>query len=309
MSVPSTERGQSGGAAGSAATVDRIPLGIALMLLTTLLFAAMNVQSKQLANLYPVVLILWARYLMFSLFGLSLGVHRHGPREAFRSVVPFLQVGRALLLIGEVGVYLLAFKVLPLAEISSISAMGPLVVTGLSALLLGEKVGLRRWAAVLVGFLGVLVIIRPGFAGFDPRLLIPVGGMLLYALYQVLTRLAARYDSSERSTLFTGVVGLGVLTALVPFHWTPVDAEGAFHLFLLACFGVGGHGLLIKALSLAPASVLQPFSYVGLVWAVLFGYLFFGDLPATGTVIGASVIVASGLYTLHRERVRKSDES
>ena len=279
--------------------------GIALALLVTLLFAGLNVMSKHVSLVYPMVQILWFRYLLLSCFGVGLATHKHG-RAAFRSLVPLLQVARALILVTEAGVYVFAFRNLPLADISAISGTGPLVVTAMSALLLREAVGVRRWTAVCVGFVGVLIIVRPGFGAFNAWHLVPLGGMVLWATYQVLTRLVSRYDSSERSTLFTGTVGFGAVCLLLPFFWQPVDLEWTLKLLLLGVFGVAGHSTLIKALSLAPASLLQPFSYVGLVWAVLFGWLFFGDIPVPATLVGALVIVASGLYTLHRQRVRSA---
>jgi drug/metabolite transporter (DMT)-like permease len=281
-------------------------LGIGLAVLAVLLFACLNVMTKHTSVTYSMVQILWFRYLLLGGFGLGLAVHKH-KKAAFRSQVPLLQVARGVLLATEAGLYVFAFRHLPLAEISAVSGIAPMVVTAMSALMLREVIGIRRWAAVVTGFVGVLIIVRPGFAVFNPWVLAPLFGTVLWALYQVLTRLVSQYDDPERTTMFTGTVGLGLACIALPFFWQPVDLEWLLKLLLLAVLGGAGHSALIKALSLAPASLIQPFSYTGVVWAVLFGWLFFGDLPALTTLFGASIIIASGLYTLHRQKLRSGD--
>ena len=278
-------------------------MGMGLALLAFLLFACLNVLTKHTSVTYSMVQILWFRYLLFGGFGLGLAVHKH-KKAAFRSQVPMLQVARAILLVSEVGLYVFAFRHLPLAEISAASGTGPMIGTAMSAILLREVIGVRRWLAVLGGFVGVLIIVRPGFGVFNPWMLIPLGGTVLWTLYQVLTRMVSEFDDSERTTMFTGTIGFGLLCLALPFFWEPVDPHWLLMLLLLAVFGVAGHSVLIKALSLAPASLLQPLSYSGMVWAVLFGWLFFDDIPAPTTLLGAAIIVASGLYTMHRQRIR-----
>ena len=274
-----------------------------LALLAFLLFACLNVLTKHTAVTYSMVQILWFRYLLFGGFGLGLAVRKHR-KAAFRSQVPMLQVARAILLVSEVGLYVFAFRHLPLAEISAASGTGPMIGTAMSAILLREVIGMRRWLAVLAGFIGVLIIVRPGYGVFNPWMLIPLGGTVLWTLYQVLTRMVSEFDDSERTTMFTGTIGFGLLCVALPFFWEPVDASWLATLLLLAVFGVAGHSILIKALSLAPANLLQPLSYSGMVWAVLFGWLFFDDIPASTTLVGAAIIVASGLYTMHRQSLR-----
>lgn len=278
-------------------------LGMGLALLAFLLFACLNVLTKHTSITYSMVQILWFRYLLFGGFGLGLAVRKH-KKAAFRSQVPMLQAARAILLVSEVGLYVFAFRHLPLAEISAASGTGPMIGTAMSAILLREAIGMRRWLAVLAGFIGVLIIVQPGFGVFNPWMLIPLGGTVLWTLYQVLTRMVSEFDDSERTTMFTGTIGFALLCLALPFFWDPVDLPWLLTLLLLAVFGVAGHSILIKALSLAPASLLQPLSYSGMVWAVLFGWLFFGDIPAPATILGAAIIVASGLYTMHRQRIR-----
>jgi drug/metabolite transporter (DMT)-like permease len=140
-------------------------------------------------------------------------------------------------------------------------------------------------------------------AAFDPMHLVPLFGIALYAVYQVLTRRAARYDDASTTILYTGVTGLFAMTCVGPFFWVTPDWFGLLMMAGIGVLGLTGHGLLIKALSLAPASVLQPLNYLMLPWAVLWGYLIYDHLPDLATVIGATIVVASGIYTFHRERV------
>ena len=269
--------------------------GIALAILATLLFAFLNSMTKHVSQVYPMVMILWFRYLFFGGYGLAVGLKYHKKR-AFSSLVPILQITRALLLLAEIGVYVFAFRHLPLAEISAISGAGPMVTMAMSSLILREVITLRQWLIVVLGFVGICIIVKPGFASFDPWMLIPLFGTLLWGLYQVLTRLVSKYDGAERTTLFTGTIGFVILCTLLPFFWSPVDINWLGKFSVLAILGVAGHSTLIKALAIAPASLLQPFSYVNIVWAVLFGWLFFNTIPETTTFVGSAIIIVSGIY-------------
>jgi len=280
--------------------------GVSVMLATTTLFATMDALTKHVATLYSAPQILWIRYMIFAAYGLAVTLRRRG-RWVLQSNAPLLQITRGLLLAGEILMFIVAFRHLPLADIQAISGAGPLITTALSVPILKETVGLRRWGAIGVGLVGLLIIIRPGFAEFEPLLLLPLVGIVIYALYQVLTRVAARYDDPDTTVLYTGLVGLAAMTLIGPFFWETPDARGWGLMVAIGLLGLGGHACLIKALALAPASVLQPLNYTMMVWAVLFGYLFYDDLPDIPTVIGAAIIVASGLYTFHRERVRAEE--
>ena len=269
--------------------------GIALAILATLLFAFLNSMTKHVSQVYPMVMILWFRYLFFGGYGLAVGLKYHKKR-AFSSLVPILQITRALLLLAEIGVYVFAFRHLPLAEISAISGAGPMVTMAMSSLILREVITWRQWLIVVLGFVGICIIVKPGFASFDPWMLIPLFGTLLWGLYQVLTRLVSKYAGAERTTLFTGTIGFVILCTLLPFFWSPVDINWLGKFSVLAILGVAGHSTLIKALAMAPASLLQPFSYVNIVWAVLFGWLFFNTIPETTTFVGSAIIIVSGIY-------------
>jgi drug/metabolite transporter (DMT)-like permease len=278
--------------------------GIILILIANLGFAGMDAVSKTLVVDYPVAQILWVRYAFFAAFATALSLRSGGPLAGLRSQRPALNVLRAVILLAEIGCFVVAFRYLPLAETHSIAAVYPLIITALSAVVLGEFVGPRRWAAVAVGFVGVVVILRPGLGVFNPAALIPLAGAALFAVYQIMTKVVARRDSMVTILLYTGWIGFALTSLTGPFYWTPPDVKGWILLPIAGFMGVVGHLLLIKALELAPASVLQPFNYTLLVWATAVGFLVFGDLPDTVTVLGAGIVVASGLYTWWRERVR-----
>ena len=263
-------------------------------------FASMDAMSKFLVQDYPITQILWVRYGVFTLFALLIA-YPHGIRRAVRSRRPWLQAGRAFLGLLENGVFVLAFLYLPLAETHAVAATSPLIVVVLSALLLGEMATRRRWLAVGAGFLGVLLIIRPGFQALDWALMIPLLGALLWALYQVLTRLTARTDTPQTTLLWTAALGLLAMTLVGPLQWRDPDMTGWL---LLACVSVLGslsHYALIRALDFSEAGAVQPYSYTLLVWAALLGALVFGDIPPVWTVMGAVVVVLSGLATWRQE--------
>jgi drug/metabolite transporter (DMT)-like permease len=218
--------------------------------------------------------------------------------------MPWLQVFRVVLLLVEMWFFLSAFALIPLADAHAIGAAAPLLVTALSVPLLGEKVGWRRWVAIGVGFAGMLLIVRPGFAEFSWPMLYAVAGAALWAIYQIVLKIVGRTDGAATTGLWTAVLGAAFTSLVGPFFWTPPDAQGWTLLVLAALIGGIGHVAYSQAFTLAPASVLQPYAYLLLVYAAFFGWLVFGDVPDGWTIGGAALIVASGLYTFHRERVR-----
>jgi drug/metabolite transporter (DMT)-like permease len=275
--------------------------GIVLMLLTMAVFSAMDTVTKLLAPDYSAPQILWVRFVFFFLFALATA-GRRGPLRTLRSARPRLQIARSLVLLAEMGVFILALRYLPLADVIAIASATPLIVTALAVPVLGERVGARRWAAVIVGFAGVLVIVRPGFAEGSALTLIPVLGATMWAIYQLMVRRLAASDSADTTVLYTATVGLVVLSCIGPFFWQPPDARGWLLLGLVAVLGATGHGLLIRALQAADATVLQPFAYAHLVGATLFGFVVFGDVPDRWTVAGALLVVGCGLFVAYRER-------
>lgn len=276
--------------------------GVIAVLAAMVMFGLMDGASKFLAETgYSPAQILFLRYL-FSVPVAMMMVAPVGLGVALRTQRPLFQLVRVVILLIEMGLVLLAFRVMPLADAHALFAATPLLVTALSMPLLGERVGPRRWAAVIVGFIGVLVIVRPGVGQLHPGVVWALVAMSLYAVYQVMTRIVARVDRPETIFFIQIVVGSILLLPLAPWVWvTPPLAHWPFFL-LLAALGAGGHLLLIKALSLAPAVLIQPFTYTMLVWAVLFGWLFFGDIPDGLTLLGAAIVIAAGLYTVVREQ-------
>lgn len=275
--------------------------GILVTLGAMFLFGLMDAASKYLSARYPAAQIIWLRYL-FTIPLFLIVLAPQGLGRFLRSRRPGLQVARSLLLVIEIGLVVWAFGRLPLADVHAVLALTPLAVAALSVPLLGERVGPRRWAAVAVGFLGALIVLRPGFGVLEPAALAALLSTLLYALYQVLTRMVGRVDAAETSLLWQLVIGTVAASFVVPFVWEPPE-PAHWPLFLLAAFLGGlGHYALIRAFQLAPAVVLQPFSYTLLLFAVVIGYLVFGDIPDAWTLLGGAVIVAAGVYTALRER-------
>jgi drug/metabolite transporter (DMT)-like permease len=286
----------------AAASIGR---GIACVLVAWLLFACMDAGSKQLAEDYSIVQILWLRFLSLAVIAAWL-VRRQGGTTAFRTHHFWLQGARSLLLVVEIGLFIWTITVLPLANAHAILAVTPLLVTALSVPLLGERVGIRRWSAIGVAFIGMLVILRPGLGVMHPMALVALLCAAMFALYQILTRVVSRADPPLTTLFYTALVGAAGLTVVGPFHWTAPDAAGWALFGLVAGLGASGHFLLIKALQLAPASSLQPYSYTILIWATAVGFVVFGNLPDLATVAGALIIAASGIYTFARERKRRA---
>ena len=264
-------------------------------------FASMDAISKILAPDYAIAQILWLRYVVFVGFALLM-MRRRGIRAMARSARPWLQAGRALLLIVENGVFILAVRYLPLADVHALAAVSPLIVIVLSGPMLGERVGLRRWLAVSAGFAGVLIVVRPGFQSLEWPVLVPLAGALMWGLYQILVRLCGRSDRPETTLFWSAAVGLIGASLIGPFQWKTPDVHAWELLLVLALFGSFGHYVLIKALDFAEAGAVQPFSYTLLLWAATLGYLVFGNVPDRWTIAGAALIVASGLYSWYWER-------
>ena len=276
--------------------------GIAVMLLCTLCFAAVDGLSKLLIVHYPVSQIMFIRYAFFLLFVIALTRPRNvAARLAVRR--PWYQVLRAGVLVADQVVFILGLSYLALADAHVLVSVSPLMIAALSVPMLGERVGPRRWTAILVGFLGVVFVLQPEGDLFRPAALFPLSAAVMFAFYQIMTRTVSRTDSPESTYLYTALVGAVAFGLAAPFDWITPDGEGWALLAALTVVGCAAHMLLIKALTLAPPALLQPLFYMTLVWAIAIGYLVFGDVPDTVTLAGAAAIVGAGLYTLHRERL------
>jgi drug/metabolite transporter (DMT)-like permease len=277
-------------------------MGIAVMIAGMVILASTDAVSKHLTLSYAVIQILWVRFVVFAGVGTFLAFRKNGV-QGLRTKRPVAQVVRALVLNLANFIFVYSLSQMPMADAHSIMAIAPLLITAASVPLLGEVVGIRRWLAIAVAFGGMLIILRPGTGVFDPVSLVPLAGACCFASYTILTKVISRDDSHETTLFYTGVIGFVLMSALAPFVW--VDPGGIDWLWLIVA-GIGGtlaHVCIIMALHMAPASTLQPFNYTMLVWATVLGFLVFGDLPDSWTVTGALVIVASGLYSWHRERL------
>ncbi len=276
--------------------------GAALLVLATALFAAMDAIGKGLMQRHDPFQVVWARYAaqaVIVLIVISPRLHRVARTRHFG-----LQAIRSALLFMATLCGFFAFSVMPLADATAIFQTAPLAITALAALLLREPVGPRRWAGVAAGFLGALIIVRPGADVFQPAALLPMLGALFFAGYSIATRFLGRDESYWTTFLYTAALGALIASAFVPLVWvTPTWADAGLML-LMGAIGSVGQFLLIVAFNTAAASAIAPFTYAGLIFATLWGYLFFGDAPDGWTATGAAVIVGSGVYVWRRERVR-----
>jgi drug/metabolite transporter (DMT)-like permease len=283
--------------------------GLALIVAAYLLFACLDTSAKYLAATLAPLQIVWMRFVTHSVFAFAaFRPWRHPDR--FRPRHPVLQTLRALCLGGATFFNFFAVKYLQLAETSAIFFLAPFIVTAMAGPFLGEWAGLRRWAAICVGFLGALLIVQPGPAGFQPAMLLSLCATLSYSFYIILTRHLTLDETAESMTLLPAVIVALIMTPVGLAVWQPVpDALHWTILLATGLFGGIGHWVLIKAHELAPASTLAPYLYLQLIWMVMFGYLVFGDVPGLNTAAGAAIIVASGLYLFRREKQAKVEIS
>lgn len=283
-----------------------IRLGIWLMVATSLVFALQDGFSRHLAETYNVFMVVMLRFWFFAAFVIAIAARQSGSiAAAARTSQPLLQILRGVILVAEICVMVAAFVRLGLVESHAIFTCYPLLVAALSGPVLGETVGWRRWAAIGVGFLGVLVILEPGVTVFSPAALIPLASATLFAIYGLLTRYAARRDSAATSFFWTGTVGALALTPFGLWHWEPMTAGDWGFMALLMMSGATGHWLLIKCYEVAEASAVQPFAYLQLVFAAAVGVTVFHEPLKANVILGAAIVVAAGLFTLWRERLAR----
>ncbi|WP_299371340.1 DMT family transporter [uncultured Tateyamaria sp.] len=278
-------------------------LGIALMIAVSVVFASQDGISRHLAGEYNVFMVVMIRYWFFAAFVITIaGRKAGGLRAAARTSQPVVQGLRGLLLAAEICVMVTAFTILGLVESHAVFAAYPLLVAALSGPILGEHVGWRRWAAIGVGFVGVLFILKPGLGVFDPAAVIPLASAVMFAVYGLLTRYVARDDSTATSFFWTGTVGAVAMTCVGVWFWEPMSAGDWLWMGALCLTGASGHWLLIRTYEVAEASAVQPFAYFQMVFAALVGLAVFGEVLEINVVIGALIIVGAGLFTLWRER-------
>jgi drug/metabolite transporter (DMT)-like permease len=275
--------------------------GIIALVMATLFFAAQDAITKHLTESISVAQIVSVRFFFFSLFAFILAVRKIGIKSVFHSSRPKSQIVRGLLISSEIALFAYALHFLGLAEMHAIFACFPLIITALSVPFLGESVGWRRWLAVGLGFIGTLIIIRPDTGAFSPYALITLLCAFMFAGYNLITRKVSRHDRFETSLLYFGVVGFVASLTVVPFYWQSPNSDQVFWLIVISITGIFGHLLLIKALQLAPAVILQPFNYFILLWAMIIGYSVYGEVLETYKLVGAALVVGSGVYIARRE--------
>ena len=258
------------------------------------MFDALN---KGMSESLPLAQRLWVYYLAFAAT-MALAVWRRGDRVAWRPARPGLQVARALVLVVETGLFAASLRYIQLADMQAVAAASPLFVLAVSAPVLGEPVARRAWIAVALGFVGVLVVVRPGLRELNLGYVLVLIGAALWALYQILLRIVGRYDPPSTTTLWTALAGVAALSLVGPFFWTWPDATGWLMLAGLAACGTLGHVLYAIAFRVAPAAILQPFGYLNLVFAIFWGWLIFGQFPDAWTIAGAALIVVAGIVAL-----------
>ena len=284
---------------------DRILRAILSTIVAMACFACLNAMSKTLSTSgYPVIQVIWARYIFAFIFMLAIFLPRSG-RQLFAIHRLWTQVLRGMLLFFSSYLFFHGVVYLPLATAAAISLSSPIIVTALSPKLLGEQVGPRRWAAVAVGFVGALIVVRPGHANFDWHALLIVASTVCSSFYQLFSRRYGQTERPDASATVATIVGTLAASPFVPFEW--VTPHTVWHAVLFVGMGImagTGHYFLTIAYSQAPASVVTPFNYTQLIGSAAMGFIVFHEFPDLWTWVGAGVIIASGLYIGYRERVR-----
>ncbi len=279
--------------------------GIALMLTAVALFSLLNAAGKLLSADYSTIQIVWARFAGSLVFMLVLFAPKRRLR-LFATRRPALQLLRGSLGAASSALYFQGLSYIPLPTAAAISFTSPLMIAVLSVPLLGERVDARRWTAVMLGFAGALLVIRPGASDTSWAALFIVASTTCSTLYQILTRKMAGQDAAETTAAWTTLIGAVLSSLAIPFAWTAPQAPLDWTLFLLlGALAGAGHLFLTKAYERAPASVISPFNYAQLLGATLLGYLLFGHLPDAWTWAGAAIIVGCGLYIARLETRRR----
>lgn len=276
--------------------------GILFLITAMFFFVVMDTFAKHLIKEYSLVQVVWGRYffhfaMLTLLLAPRLNVH-------LRTKNLPLQLIRSLLLFVTTALFFLGLRYISLADAAAVFYITPIIVTALSMPVLKERVGPRRWAGVLIGFLGALIIIKPGTGAMQAAILLPLAAAFTYAFYQLSTRFLSQADPVLTTLYYTAMTGTVACSLAVPFFWSAPDLLEWGLLAGLGIMGGIGHFALIKAFTVAPAATVVPFTYTNMIWALSLGYVVFGDLPDPWTLVGAALIAASGLYILHRETTR-----
>ena len=273
-------------------------IGMLFGILGYLSFSILDATQKTLILYHSVFQLLLVKYF-FVLFLSLIESKRKNNFSFYKSKNIKLQILRSLLSVIESGCFVLSFKYLSLADAHSIGSLAPVIVVALSAIILKEKVSPKIWVAIFIGFIGVLIILRPTSSIFDPKALLPLVAAFMLGLYQVVTKKVSKDDTNETSLFYTSIIGLIIMTLLATNFWTPIESSSYVMFLAIGIFFSLGLYLQIIALSKARASILQPFHYTLIFWAIIFGYIFYNDVPDTFTIVGAIIITASGIFVLN----------
>lgn len=283
--------------------------GIGILLIATVIFALQDTVTKGLIQSVPTAQLVFIRFVVFSIFAIVYVQRKAGVKRALQSHAMGRQILRTVVMCTEISIFTFALRSMGVAEMHAIFSCFPLFITALSVPMLHESVGWRRWMAVSIGFVGTLIILRPGSGVSDIYALLPLLCAVMYSFYTLMTRQVSKVDSFETSLLYFGFVGVATMSVPALLSWTPIPRDSAPALAALCMLSVTGHWMLIKALELAEAVVLQPFNYLILVWAALFGFIFYGELLDGLQVFGACIVVASGVYIGRREYLNANQSS
>jgi drug/metabolite transporter (DMT)-like permease len=287
------------------ARADRPFRGIALILASTVFLGVSDVTAKYLSATLPSIEIAWMRFLVFAVIMVP-AMLPGSPLYALQSNRRGLQAIRGVTLLASSLFFISGLRFLPIAEASATGFVSPLFVTALSIFFLGERVGMRRWMATAVGLIGVLIILRPGSSAFHPAAFFPIVSALAWACTLIMTRMMSGREHAITTMTYSSIVGVCIVSAIVPFVWVTPSWNDILFGILIGVASTAGQWIVVLAFRYADASVLAPFQYTQLLWVSILGFMIFGEVPDAWTVTGAAFIVASGLYTAHRERVRRS---
>jgi drug/metabolite transporter (DMT)-like permease len=278
---------------------------IGLVLLSLAVFSGLDAISKVLVADYSPVLITWGRYAA-NLVLLLPFVPRAGARP-FASASIGLQIGRGIAMGGSSVLFIAGLATMAMPDATAVAFAAPLIVTALSIPFLGERVGIRRWSAVAVGFLGVVVIVQPGASTFHPASLFPLASAACWATGLVITRRIKTRDATLTTLLYTTLVAFLIASAFLPWVWQPLNLRAVALIAVMGVLSSAGQYFLLLGYQRGPASLLAPFSYMQIITSTFWGAVLFGTWPGVATLTGAAIVVASGLYVLHRERVRRGE--
>ena len=274
-------------------------IGILFAITAYFSFSLLDALQKTAIINHSIFQLIFVKYLF--VFFLSLFEAKRKKNDNFyKSNNLKLQILRSLLSIIESGCFILAIKYLSLANAHSVGALAPVIIVALSAIFLKEKVSVKTWVAIFVGFIGVLIILRPTSSIFDVKSMIPLVAAFFVGLYQVVTKISSKYDAPEVSLFYSSIIGM-VITSLLAFNfWQPINMESYIIFFGIGLFFSLGFYFQINALSKARASIIQPFHYTLIFWAIILGYIFYDDIPDLFTITGAVIIAVSGIFVINQ---------